>query len=112
MERHTNCISFIYYHFGIKSYEEYRQPPQISEIYKYFYQVGDVQNADVIAAGFTTNESIIIFHTAVLSEDKKSVTHREGYDKPVTPQNLEKFLQKYNSTNFGEVFRLIFLKKR
>jgi hypothetical protein len=112
MERNVNCISFIYHRFGIKHLEEYRSPPTVSEVYRYFDEVETLDEADVIAAGFASNDSEIIFHMAAINEDRKSVTHREGYGKSVTPQSLDEFFLKYNKARFGEVFRIIFLKKK
>lgn len=112
MERNSNCISYIYYRFGIKPVDEYRAPPKIAEVHRYFEEVGTLDEADVIAAGFKTADSEIVFHMAAVNEDREFVTQREGYGKDVAPLSLEDFFGKYNSTKFGENFRLIFLKKK
>ena len=105
-----NCVGFVYKEVGIKSEEQYIDPPSLGKLLKYFDQVEDIKTATVLAVIAYSPKKPYVAHIALISEDKLKITHRK-IGQHISTEDLKSGLEEYLDSEV-DFRRLIYLKPK
>lgn len=95
--RQPNCIGFVYHELGLIPEEKFMYGPYLRNFLDKFTRVSDISEATVVAVVAYGAVNPYIAHVALLSEDKKMITHRDGLGADPERLEIEKGLKKYLS---------------
>jgi hypothetical protein len=99
-ETNSNCVGFVYYHFGITETEQFVRPGSIQETIEPWFSQVEVDQANALAIIIVGNQgySQVIHMGLLIGEIPPIIIHRRGVNEPIIRESLDIGLELYQES--------------